>query len=128
MKIQYKLLAFVPLFILTGCGKSHEYKNVVKGIKDTGSSKLLLVSDVNDNSERVVILDLYYYNDIAKDFQYVQVGDTVKIVTDAMCKESYYKDSKTLASTFAGVYVNYDSINARKQREEFEKIKRYICR
>ena len=123
MKIKYKLLAFVPLFMLTGCGKSHEYKNVVKDIKDTGNTKMFIVNDVNDNRERIVILDLYYYGGFAKDFKYVQIGDTVRVVTDAMCKEDYYKDRLTLASPFVGISVNYDSINARKQREEFEKQK-----
>ena len=123
MKIKYKLLAFVPLFMLTGCSKNHAYKNVVKGIKDTGNTKMFMVSDVNDNRERIVILDLYYYGGFAKDFKYVQIGDTVNVITDAMCKEGYYKDGMTLVSPFVGISVNYDSINARKQREEFEKQK-----
>ena len=121
MKVRYKLLFFVPLFVLTGCGKSHEYKNVIKNIKDTDDKKLLVVCDANDNSERIVILDFYHHRDEAKDLKFLAVGDTVNVVTDAMCNENYYKDNRTLFSPFTGVSVNRDSINARKQRAELEK-------
>jgi hypothetical protein len=123
MNVRYKILFLVPFVLLTSCGKNREYKNVVKNIKDTDDKKLIVVRDVNDNSERIVILDFYNHIDAARDFKFLAVGDTVNVVIDAMCNEKYYTDGRTLFYPFAGVSVNRDSINARKQRAELEKQK-----
>ena len=115
MKIRHKLIFLVPL-IMVGCNR--KYQSVVQKV----SEGKILVKDVATGDEKIFITPG------ATNLQYLQPGDTLTYWTDP--SSDIYKENKVIDLKYNERHLkcNRDSIYARKQREEFEKIKSEICR
>ena len=98
MQIKYKLLAFLPSIMLTGCTECFFHENVVQDM----TSDKLLIKDIKDNKERIVYL--------TSPLSFVSIGDTVYIFTRDSKKylhQSFFADERELR-------LNMDLINQRR--------------
>ena len=87
---KYKLLALVPLFILSGC-KGREHKNVIVDKVVNGTQRVWKLSDVESGKIR-----FFTYLRRAKGgsfYDYLEVGDTVSVVlvSGTLFPEKAYK-------------------------------------
>lgn len=114
-KILLVTAGFVMLFV-TSC--AIEYKvNIVQSV-DFKNNQILMV-DTATGVERIFVGDSLN-GDFVDALQYVYPGDTVRIYNDK------YEIQRVLDDCNTCVDLNYDSIDARMERTEFEKIKRQI--
>ena len=120
---KYKIIVLVPLMAMMGC-KLHEHKNVINGIGSVCNQKILLLEDVDTGQER------FYKHSNSNNacfYDYLQLGDTVTIKCGGFRynrTESDYQRDMVLHSGDYGMSYNSDSIYARRERKEFNKIKK----
>ena len=117
---KYKLMALVPLFVLTGC-KRTEHKNVIIGKMTNDTERMLLFSDVQSGQQRAFI---YSKGKRKSSYDYLEVGDTVSLFTGGrLLSEDCYQ--KHLLLDFYDVEIKYnaDSVQARQKMKHFNVLK-----
>lgn len=113
---KYKLLALIPLMMMTGCG--HESgKNIVKSVTTVsypsgGCTKMVLLQDIKTGVERI-------YETTTYDFGYLKYGDTVTVYTYWPNTHKLYDEKRVLAPNDFNVIFNQDTISERKKRERY---------
>ena len=109
MKIKYKLLAFVPVIMMSGC--DYEAQVVVK----EKSNNTLLVKDVESGKDKVII-STEKFN---KSLEYVVPGDTIVCVSSSDPDGRWYKNQQVinLEYIYCKLRFNKDTIFARQQMQ-----------
>jgi len=129
---KYKLLALVPLMVLTGCKKTEKYTypNTVDEIVTIDNQKIVLLSDVSTGQKRFFKIEYGYSNfamthsnKIFADFDYLQSGDTITLITST---KDNYENNAILDGNFWGVKYNADTIYARKERNKLNQLKQQM--
>ncbi len=119
MKTKYKLFAIMPLFMMTGCYKEH--KSVVKEV----SENKVLVKDIATGNDKIFVFDSSFCKRNLTDMiPYVLPGDTATYHLDPNESDDwYYRRNVIKVWSENDVRFNSDSIYARKQRAEFNKVR-----
>ena len=112
--LNYKLLAWIPLILMTGCKKA-EHKNIILNPTTVGNIRTILIKDTQSNTER--IFKTTYTP--GSDFDYLKVGDTVSIKSRFGFPDDYQK-RKVLEFEMFRLSYNNDSIENRKARKAYE--------
>lgn len=116
-KINYKLLALMPMFVLTGCGEKHVHKNIVIGKASVGNDKIFSVKDTKTREERVFRIGAGL--NARSDFDCFKIGDTISIYTGGVYRsEKYYQTNAVLNSGEFGMSYNPDLIAARRKQQK----------
>lgn len=117
---KYKLLALVPLMVLTGCKKAEKHANVVTGIGNLNNDKVVSITDIKTNIDRIYIYHGTPEYPYAPWIDYIQIGDTVAIYADVVI----YQHSRILHNKkHATLRYDNDSIIVRQERDKMNKIK-----
>ena len=119
MKTKYKLFAIMPLFMMTGCYKYH--KSVVKEV----SENKVLVTDIKTDNDKIFVFDSSSCKrKLVFDIPFVLPGDTVTYRLEPNESDDWYYSCNVIKVWNGNnVRFNSDSIYARQQREEFNKVR-----
>ena len=114
--VNYKLLALMPMFVLTGCGEKIAHRNIITDKVEKGNEKAFVIKDAKTNVERVYEIGPGLN---AKDnFDCFQIGDTISIYTGGVYRsEDYYQNNTILHSGEFGMSYNTDVIKLRAENK-----------
>ena len=118
---KYKLMALVPLFVLTGC-KRTEHKNVIIGKVSNDTERVWLLHDIQSGQERVFS---YTKGNRKSPYDYLEVGDTVSLFTGGrLLSEDCYQKHLLLNFNDVDVKYNADTVSFRQKLEHFNTLRR----
>ena len=118
----YKIMALIPLLMLAGCRKQQEHKNVITGIVSNDIEEAVFLKSVETGQERILLN--FRKNKTDEIYNYLKTGDTISIVTGgSFVHDKDYQRFLFLFLGDVGMNCNMDSLYARQQREQFNKLK-----
>lgn len=113
MKTNYKLLALMPLFVLTGCGEKRAHRNVITNIATKGATRSFVLKDIDTNAERIFV----FSRTNLECCDYLQQGDTISIFTGGLNRsDKAYQEKMILNYGEFGIGYNADTVRARRYR------------
>ena len=113
-KMNYKLLALVPLFVLTGC-KRQEHKNVIIDKITNDTERMFLLSDIQSGQKRVFV---YSCGNRKSQCDYLEAGDTISVFTGGVLV-SGRNYQKQLVLRGGEVEIEYDTKRVHARQQEY---------